>query len=94
MSKYSDYCSKKAAEHGEKFSADELNSAFIEAFNNGSQYRVLVDFGYGEKPTWGYVGVTTGWKPCFLLMRRRGQYGSTETINSAAKIVSSKWLKF
>lgn len=92
MSKYSDYCTRKAAEYGDKFSTDELNGAFIDAFNNGNRYRVLVDFGYGVKPVWGYVGVTTGWKPCFLLMRRRGQHCSSETIKSEARVISSKWL--
>lgn len=55
----------------------------------GDTYRVKVDFGY-DKPVWGYVGVTSGWKPVFLLMRRRGQIGSHETLNHKCRILATK----
>jgi hypothetical protein len=42
---------------------------------------------------WGYVGLTTGWRPAFLLMKRRGQVGSSDLLNPQRdKIVNSKWL--
>lgn len=92
MIKYNDFIARKTREYGEKFSADDLNPAFINAFNNGDRFRVLVDFGY-DAPIWGYVGVTTGWRPCFLLMRRRGQHGSSETINANCKILDGRFIK-
>ena len=96
MSNYSDFVTSKVAAYansGHPFSNDELASQFIDAFNNGRDYRIQVDFGYGEKPVWGYVGVTTGWRPIFLLMRRRGQMGSRETLQQHHKILASKWLE-
>lgn len=90
MNNYNDYIARKTREYGDKFSAENLNPLFINAFNNGDTFRVLVDFGYQQK--WGYISVTTGWKPCFLLMARRGQYGSSDTINNECKIIKSKWL--
>jgi hypothetical protein len=74
------------------FSDENLNPGFIQAYNSGDRFRVLVDFGY-DKPIWGYVGVTSGWQPMFLLMRRRGQRGSSDTIGPEAKIIATKFLK-
>lgn len=91
MSKYEAYCARKLQEYPDKFDDRDLNPAFIQAFNNGEQFRVHVDFGY-EK-IWGYIGVTTGWAPCFLLMRRRGQHGSLQTIGLTDTIINSKYLK-
>ena len=92
MTNYESFINRAKSKHGEKFSDENLNSKFISAFNNGDTYRVKVDFGY-DKPVWGYIGITTGWKPCFLLMRRRGQHGSSETINNDSKILDYKFIK-
>lgn len=95
MSRYTDFCDRKTAEYAgteHTFNHMELAPQFIEAFNNGPSFRVLVDFGY-DKPVWGFVGVTTGWTPVFLLMRRRGQVGSCDALRSEHKIIRSKWIK-
>jgi hypothetical protein len=90
--RYHDFVQRQKAKHGDMFSEENLNRNFISAYNNGDTFRVLVDLGY-DKPVWGYIGVTTGWKPCFLLMRRRGQHGSSDTINKECKILKTKWIK-
>lgn len=92
MTRYENYVNRKKVEYGEKFSDENINKAFITAFNNGDTFRVKVDFGY-DKPIWGYIGATTGWKPCFLLLRKRGQHGSSETISQDAKIIDYKYLR-
>ena len=80
---YQEFIEKKKREYGDKFDPSALNPAFIQAFNN--QDRVTVDFGYETKR--GRIGVTTGWKPCFLLMLRIDSTGSSYTINSTDKII-------
>ena len=94
MDRYSDFVARKFQQYGDKFSGESLAAQFIPAFNNGDRFRVLVDFGYeDEKPVWGYVGVTTGWKPVFLLIRRRGQNGSSEILSTGHKILRSKVIR-
>ncbi len=92
MTKYEAFIQKQKAKYPNKFSDEKLNPAFVTAFNNGDTFRVLADLGY-EKPIWGYIGVTTGWQPVFLLMRRRGSLGSSETISCEDKIVKTRILK-
>ena len=92
MNKYERYINRAKSNHGDKFRDSRLNRNFIHAFNEGDSYRVLVDFGYDDKPVWGYIGATTGWKPCFLLLRRRGQHGSSETIDENCKIIKTKYI--
>ena len=74
---------RKKNTYGAKFDASELNPAFIQAYESGA--RIKVDFGYEKKR--GTIGVTTGWKPCFLLMLTKRSMGSSYTIGKDAKIV-------
>ena len=96
MRRYSEYCAKKTAQYGDKFSAANLAPQFVAPFNEGEQRRVLVAFcfkGREIKRAWGFVGVTTGWQPCFLLMRRRGQRGSSDTLGADDKILAQRGFK-
>ena len=81
---YEEYIQKKKAEYGEKFSDEELNKDFIPYFENGE--RISVDLGDGEVKQ-GTIGVTTGWKPVFLLMSRTTAFSSSTTIGKQAKVV-------
>jgi len=83
MGNYADYINRKKAEYGNKFDASELNPAFIKYFEN--QQRIEVDFGYETKR--GRIGITTGWRPVFLLMLTRRSIGSMYTINKEDKIL-------
>ena len=76
MSKYTAFIERKKVEYGKKFDSSDLNNSFVEYYNN--QARVEVDFGYEVKR--GRIGVTTGWKPCFLLMLRRNSMGMEKRV--------------
>ena len=92
MSRYVETLNRKVREHGDKFSDKGLNPAFVDAFNKGQDYRVRVIMFPGAKPIWGFIGMTTGWVPSFLLMRRRGQHGSSDVIGPNSVIVGEKWM--
>jgi len=73
MRDYMNWFNQKAIEHGAKWDPSDLSMKFVKAFNTGERIRVKV---YGEVKT-GTVGVTTGWKPVFLLMARKNCFGSS-----------------
>jgi hypothetical protein len=87
MTRYYEFIQRKVREYPTKFDPTELNQAFVDAFN--SQERITVEFTYGatKEIKRGRIGVTTGWKPCFLLMLTRRSIGSSYTINKNARIV-------
>lgn len=80
---YDDYIKRAKAKHGDKFDGSNLNPAFIPYYNNGN--RIEVDFGYENKR--GRIGVTTGWRPVFLLMLTTRSIGSSYTIGMDDKVV-------
>ena len=82
--KFSDYIERQRRAHGTRFNPAGLPAAFVPYFNSGA--RVRVRFSHGEELT-GTIGVTTGWGPCFLLMRRRSDTGSIHTIGTADRVV-------
>jgi hypothetical protein len=86
--KYQDFVDRKVSHYGDKFSASELSEQFVRFYNSGD--RVRVRFSYGEEVT-GTVGVTTGWKPVFLLMRTSRSFGSSYTLGANDKVVAVKY---
>jgi hypothetical protein len=82
MTQYESYINKKAREYGDKFDASELDPKFIPYFNSGQ--RIEVDFGYAIKR--GTVGVTSGWKPVFLLMLTLRSSGSSYILDKDTTI--------
>ena len=66
------------------FSDINLNKEFIPYFE--SQERIIVDFGYEKKR--GTIGITTGWRPCFLLMLTKRSIGSSYTIGKKDKVIA------
>jgi hypothetical protein len=77
---------RQKTKYGSRFDASDLASKFIPYFN--SQERITVDFGFEVKR--GRIGVTTGWKPAFLLMLRRNSMGSIWLLHNSDKIVEEK----
>lgn len=69
------------------FDESDLAPEFIPYFN--SQERIKVQFEYGEIKT-GTVGITTGWKPCFLLMLTKRSIGSSWCLSSKDTIIGVK----
>jgi hypothetical protein len=87
MAKYDDYVSRRKREYGDRFSDAGLAPEFVRYFNSGE--RVKVRMGYGEEIT-GTIGATTGWTPCFLLMRRANSRGSSDTLGGNDHVVAVK----
>ena len=86
MRSYNELIQRKRREHGEKFDPSGLAEQFKPYFETGQ--RIRVNFGY-ETLT-GTVGVTTGWKPAFLLMRRVDSIGSPYLLSGTDKIEAVK----
>lgn len=97
MGKLDNYIQRGKAKHGERFSTASLAPQFIDAYNSGA--RVSVAFVSNDGSVYevrrGTIGITTGWIPCFLLMGRVTDHGSSYTLSSKDKIVSMDvWREF
>jgi len=84
MTRYEDYIRHKQVEYGSKFDSSELAPKFIRYFNSGERIKVGI---YGDVLT-GTVGVTTGWKPVFLLMRTSRSLGSGDMLREDNQIIA------
>jgi hypothetical protein len=95
MTRFEVYCEKKRQQYGDKF-VPPKGKDFINAYNMGEDYRVYVRTRYPSGDTisrWGYVGLTTGWQPCFLLMRNSRAFGSSDTLEDGRDVVMDwHWL--
>lgn len=89
MRNYQEMINRKITEYGNKFSDKDLNKNFIPYYEN--QKRIEVSFcsdtGKEYERKRGIVGITTGWKPIFLLMLTKRSIGSSWTIGKNDKIV-------
>ena len=83
MTKFEQFLNKKRREYGEKFDSSDLDKRFVSAFNSGERIEIE-DFGEKMK---GYVGVTTGWKPVFLLMKTKRSTDSCVTLSPTVTCV-------
>lgn len=83
--KFDKYIERAKSQHGDAFSRAGLDKRFIPFFNSGE--RIRVEFKHGEVQT-GTIGVTTGWKPCFLLMLKSNSVGSVYTLGKDDTIVA------
>lgn len=69
---------------GHDFDTSDLCQKFIPHF--GENYRIkVINKEYGEIHS-GYVGITTGWKPAFLLVYNRRCYGSSILLDDSYEI--------
>ena len=75
---------KKRAQYGDKFDTSDLAPQFAKYW--GTDTRITVQFAHGTKMR-GRVGITTGWKPVFLLMLRSNSRGSSWTLGNDDKII-------
>ena len=87
---FNEYLERKQKEHGEKFDKSDLNADFIFAYESGERVEVQFrnDKGVVYETKRGRIGITTGWKPCFLLMLTRRSIGSSYTIGKKEVIKS------
>ena len=84
MKNYREYLKRKTREFGDKFDPSDLNPDFIKYYENGK--RIEVKFSYGQVKR-GRIGVTTGWKPIFILLLTTRSFGSAWTIHAEDKCV-------
>jgi len=84
LGRYQDLLFRKAQEHGVKFDASALSQKFVPYFNSRERIKVRV----GSSIYHGTVGVTTGWAPCFLLITRSTNIGSSITLDDCDDILA------
>lgn len=83
MKSFLDFINRAKATHGDKFDPSELAYDFIHHYQNGS--RIEVQMSYGEKLR-GRVGITTGWKPVFILLPRINSRGSSVVLSAKDRV--------
>lgn len=86
LTAYESFLERKQREYGEKFDASDLDLRFASFLH--SETRIKVE-AYGQIQT-GTVGVTSGWKPAFLLMHNSRCIGSSTLLGRDYKIVAVK----
>jgi hypothetical protein len=79
-SRFSSYIARKTEEYGDKFDASDLSNDCIPHYNAGELRRVKVEWPDGTTQ-WGRIGVTTGWRPTFILLRDRRAVSSSVTLS-------------
>jgi len=84
MQSFSEYLGRARWKHGSQFDPSLLDRRFVPYFESGE--RISVKFSWGEVKR-GTIGVTTGWKPVFLLMRTSRSMGSSDTLGRQETIV-------
>lgn len=77
--RFDGFCDGKRQIHGDKFDSSDLDKCVVTHYNAMSRRRIKVEWKDGSTQ-WGSVGVTTGWKPVFLLMQNRYSRSSSHTL--------------
>ena len=80
MTNYDEMVANKKAQYGGKFDASDLDARFVRYFNSGERIRVETTDGDAVDVRTGTVGVTTGWRPAFLLIHRSNASGSIDLL--------------
>lgn len=73
MSRYQNFLKIAKQAHGEKFDDSQLCGTYVLPFENGNRIEVMFD---GIKKR-GWVGITSGWRPVFILLLTRRSIGSS-----------------
>lgn len=95
MRSYDDLLRRGRARHGERFDPSALETSFVRWYESGDrikvEYVIPGDPGKGDILTaYGTVGVTTGWRPAFLLMRSANARGSSYVIGPNDRVAAVK----
>ena len=87
---FSEFCESKRKQFGAQFDSTDLATQFARYFETGERIKVAFASSKGETylTLTGTVGVTTGWKPSFLLMRRSSDHGSPYLLGVNDRIVA------
>ena len=71
--------------HGDKFSEADLVEKFRHYFVTGERIKVRDSSGWERT---GTVGVTTGWRPAFLLMHRSNAIGPWDVLSASDEVIA------
>ena len=87
MNNFKQYLNRKKIEYGDKFDPSTLSEQFIPYYENGK--RIEVEFTYGEEKELkrGTIGITTGWRPVFMLMLKSNSRSSSHLLDDSVKII-------
>ena len=85
MTKFEELLERKKQEYGRKFRVSSLDRRFIRYFNSGERIKVTYKYGKTTEVKTGTVGVTTGWKPVFLLVLTSRSLGSSYFLDKSVK---------
>ena len=83
---FADYLTKKKQKYGKKFDGSDLAPNFIPFYESGQRIEVKTDI---EGIKRGYVGITTGWKPSFLLVLKSNSTGSSILLTHKSTIIKT-----
>ena len=86
MTKFEGFLQRADMRYGLAFDKRGLAEQFIPFYNSGQRIRVKT---CGMELT-GTISVTTGWRPCFLLMRTVRSIGSPWTLDQDNVILAVK----
>jgi len=79
-------------EHGDRFDPSALASQFDRYYRTDQRIRVTTTYGTGpDAETYtrtGTVGMTSGWRPAYLLMRRSSDHGSSDVLGARDVVVA------
>lgn len=95
MTRFRETCIRLRLKHPGKTFVEPKGRHLIDAFNRGDKFRVKVRTTYPSGETrerWGYVSITGGWAPSFMLMARRGQHGSSDLLRETDEIIETRYL--
>lgn len=76
----------KLRQFGERFDGRDLDGRFVRFFESGERIKIR---SFGETFT-GTVGVTTGWRPVFILLRTSRSMGSSITLGPNEELLAVK----
>lgn len=83
-SSYAQYQVHKRRQFGAQFSTTDLAPQFVPYFESGARIEVRSPSGWTRR---GRVGITTGWRPAFLLMSRTNCRGSSDVLGAGETVV-------
>lgn len=94
MRKFDEWKRRQCAVHGEKFDTSDMPAKFVLYYESGERIQVTDErTGYTRR---GYVGITTGWRPAFILLPRINSVSSGDVLtqhDTVRRVIPSKRLR-